>query len=300
MEVRRARASRKRAVLSLVVVVLSISAPLVGARGSEQEAETARIERLLARSREAVAAVYDYTGVLVKRERFGDEIVEQRMRFKFSRPFKVYLAFIEPHEGREAIYVRGWNQNKIRLHRGAGLDVNVSWYPRSRGAMRDNHFPITSFGVERMLKLITRNVHRGIERGDTAFTLTDGGLVDGEPTWCIEIETKPGEGRYVTAKAGENLWQLARRTRQNMYVILHHNDEIDSPTDIRKGQKVFVPYHYASRGKYFINKRSLLPVKAISWDHHGRFYESYAYTELQLNPGLTDADFDPDNEEYGF
>ena len=45
---------------------------------------------------------------------------------------------------------------------------------------------------------------------------------------------------------------------------------------------------------------SLLAVKAVSWDHNRRFYESYEYINLDLNPGLTDADFDPDNEEYGF
>lgn len=287
-------------VFSVVIAAIWLCAALAGARGEEQEAEATRIETLLAQARQATDAVYDYTGVLVKRERFGNKIVEQTIGFKFSRPFKVYLGFIDPHEGREGIYVRGWNQNKIRLHRGSPFDFNVSWHPRSRGAMKDNHYPITSFGVERMLDFITRNVQRGIRRGDAAFTLSDGGLVDGEPTWRIEIKTKPGEGRYVTVKADENLWQLAQRTHQNMYVILHHNDKIDSPTDIREGQRVFVPNHYASRGEYFISKQSLLAVKAVSWDHQGRFYESYEFINLDLNPGLTDADFDPDNEEYGF
>lgn len=300
MQARHGSGARRWGISAGVVFAIWLCAALVGARGDEPDGETTRIQALLAQSREATAAVHDYTGVLVKRERFGDEIVEQTIAFKFSRPFKVYLGFIDPYEGREGIYVRGRNQNKIRLHRGAPFDFNVSSYPRSRVAMRDNHHPITSFGVERMLGFISRNVQRGIRRGDVTFDLSDGGLVDGEPTWCIEIHTKPGKGRYVTVQADENLWQLAKRAHQNMYVILHHNDQVDSPTDIREGQKIFVPYHYASRGKYFISKRSLLAVKAVSWDHDGRFYESYEYTKLQLNPGLTDADFDPDNEKYGF
>ena len=282
-----------RGLFSFVVASIWLCAALASAGHEEQ---LARIGALLAQSRRATSAVHEYTGVLVKHERFGDEIVEQMIAFKFARPFKVYLRFIEPLEGREGIYVRGWNQNKIRLHRGSAFHFNVNWYPRSRGAMRDNHYPVTSFGVERMLDFITSNFERGVKRGDATFTISDGDLVDGEPTWCIEIKTKPGEGRYVTVNADENLWQLAKRTHQNMYVILHHNGNVASPTDIREGQKIFVPYHYASRGKYFISKRSLLAVKAVSWDHYGKLYESYEYIKLDLNPGLTDADFEPNNE----
>ena len=151
-----------------------------------------------------------------------------------------------------------------------------------------------------MLNFVTNNIRKGLERGDGTITVVDGGLIDGEPTWCIEIRTEPGEGRYVTVRDGEDLWQLAERAGQNMYVILHHNDDIKSPTDIRRGQKVFVPHHYASRGKYFISKRSFLTIKALSWDHAGNLYESYHFRNLDLNPGLTDADFDPGSAEYAF
>ena len=43
-----------------------------------------------------------------------------------------------------------------------------------------------------------------------------------------------------------------------------------------------------------------MPLQETSWDHRGRVYESYDYTVLDLSPGLTAKDFDPDNEAYDF
>jgi outer membrane lipoprotein-sorting protein len=161
--------------LALCFAALLLCAGTVGAQAlvETRASKNARIEALLEQSANAMAGVYDYRGTLVKRELFGDELVEQTIEFKFSRPFKVY-------------------------------------------------------------------------------------------------------------------------------VILHHNDEIDGPADISEGQQVFVPRYYASRGEYFIGKRTFMMVKARSWDYRGNLYESYEYTNLELNPGLEARDFDYRNKDYDF
>ena len=84
-----------------------------------------------------------------------------------------------------------------------------------------------------------------------------------------------------------------------MYVILHYNG-IKSPKSIDEGDEIFVPDYYGSRLRYLIGQKSLMPLQETSWDHKGRVYESYDYPSLELNAGLTDKDFDPDNEEYDF
>jgi outer membrane lipoprotein-sorting protein len=296
--------SRKRGLSPFFVALLLVATLCAGAAGAQAlvespSSEVERIDALLDQSFYAIAGVYDYQGTLLKRELFGDEIVEQKIAFKFSRPFKVYAKYIEPHEGREGIYVRGSNKNRLRAHRGSVPDVAVSLSPLGRVAMLDNHHPITSFGLERMLEIGAQNIRKAIERGDARLRLSDGGVVHGEPTWRIDIESQSG-GRYVTVKRYEDLWELATRVGQDMYVILHHNDGIDSPTDVTPGQKVFVPHYYASRGQYFIGKRTFVMIKAKSWDHKGKLYESYEYPELELNPGLSNRDFDHRNKDYDF
>jgi hypothetical protein len=261
--------------------------------------KNARIEALLGKAANAMAGVYDYRGTLVKQELFGDELVKQTIEFKFSRPFKVYVKYIEPYEGREGIYVQGSNRNRLRAHKGSMPDIAVSLSPLGRVAMMENHHPITSFGLERMLEVGSRNIRKAIARGDATLRASNGGAVHGEPTWRISLESKVG-GRHVTARPHEDLWELARRVGQDMYVILHHNDGINSPTDVTAGQKVFVPHYYASRGEYFIGKRTLMMIKAKSWDYNGKLYESYEYPVLELNPGLVNRDFDHRNKDYDF
>ena len=292
--------ARKRALVPLLLAaLLSAGTAQAQALVEAPTSQTARIEALLERSANAMAAVYDYRGTLVKRELFGDELVEQTIEFKFSRPFKVYVKYLEPHAGREGIYVRGVNRDRLRAHKGSIPDVAVSLSPLGRVAMEDNHHPITSFGLERMLEVGTRNIRKAIDRGDATLSLSDGGVVSGEPTWRIYVESRPG-GHYVRARRAEDLWELATRVGQDMYVILHHNDEIDSPTDVSEGQRVFVPHYYARRGEYFIGKRTLMMLKAKSWDYRGNLYESYEYSVLELNPGLSERDFDHRNKDYDF
>ena len=274
---------------------------LCGGRVSAQApaSEVDQLKALLRRSSEALADIYDYRGTLMKRERFGDELMGQTMEFKFSRPFKVYVKYVEPYPGREIIYIRGANRNKVRAHKGAVPDIPVSLSPFRRIAMEGNHHPITSFGLESMLRIAARNIRKAIAKGDASLHLSDGGIVLGEPTWRIDMQNKTG-GRHVTVRGSENLWELAKRVGQDMYVILHHNDDVDSPRAIRPGQRVFVPHYYGSRGEYFFSKRTHVMIKAVTWDHRGKLYESYELKGLELNPGLDARDFDYRNEDYDF
>ena len=299
--------SARLRVTALPVALAALTAAIVAPLGAQTPAEPAspvegshrRLETLLVDAANAMAAVYDYRGIILKRELFGDELVEQKIAFKFSRPFRVYVKYLDPHEGREGLYVRGRNRNRLRAHRGSPPDITANLNPRGRIAMIDNHHPITSFGLENMLKIATRNIEKAIARGDATLTISNGGLIRGEPTWRIDMETNAG-GFTVKARRGETLWDIARRTKQDMHVILHHNEGIESPDDVSAGQDVFIPHYYASRGVYFFSQRTYMLILTASWDHRGRLYEWYEYPDLELNPRLDDRDFDHRNKAYEF
>lgn len=167
--------------------------------------------------------------------------------------------------------------------------------------MKDSHQPITTFGVQQQIEIMDHIYRKAAARGDAKYTVSDGGIFLGEPVWKVEAHL-PSTGDTVKVRETEdgNLWAFSRRVGQTMYVILHYNDDIDSPKDIDEGDEVFVPHHYGSRLRYLIGKKSLMPLQETSWDHRGRVYESYDYTVLDLSPGLTAKDFDPDNEAYDF
>src|SRR5690606_38369403 len=56
----------------------------------------------------------------------------------------------------------------------------------------------------------------------------------------------------------------------------------------------------------FVDEKNQLPIAYVSYtwpEKEGkkpRLLEEYVYTNIVLNPGLTDADFDRDNPAYGF
>ena len=41
-----------------------------------------------------------------------------------------------------------------------------------------------------------------------------------------------------------------------------------------------------------------LEIKAVMYNWDNQLQESYTYTQIAINPGLKDIDFDPDNPEY--
>lgn len=66
----------------------------------------------------------------------------------------------------------------------------------------------------------------------------------------------------------------------------------------RPGGK-FSPY-YAPRAKICFSVKTKLPTRVSSWDEEDNLVEDYAYSDVRLNPGLTNADFDPENADYNF
>jgi hypothetical protein len=58
--------------------------------------------------------------------------------------------------------------------------------------------------------------------------------------------------------------------------------------------------YYAYRVRLFFDEENHLPIRVIVDDWGDRMVEDYTYSQLRLNPGFTNRDFDPRNPEYGF
>jgi hypothetical protein len=58
--------------------------------------------------------------------------------------------------------------------------------------------------------------------------------------------------------------------------------------------------YYCYRSVVYFDQEKKLPVQMLFYNWEGELLESYAYSDLRLNPGLTDQDFDPRNKAYNF
>jgi outer membrane lipoprotein-sorting protein len=61
-----------------------------------------------------------------------------------------------------------------------------------------------------------------------------------------------------------------------------------------------IPLCYATRTVLVLDKNTYFPKKLESYGEKGDLYERYEWQNLNLNPNLTDLDFDPNNKEYDF
>jgi hypothetical protein len=58
--------------------------------------------------------------------------------------------------------------------------------------------------------------------------------------------------------------------------------------------------YYAGKITINLDKKLNLPTQVRVFDWRGTLLESYKYSNIKINVGLSDKDFDKDNPEYGF
>lgn len=152
-----------------------------------------------------MASTTGYTAVFHKTERVGDRlIVSGPARLKFMRPFSVYLEWLNPgSRGGEAIYVEGWNRNRVHTHPGGfwGL-LTFNLKLSSRWLSRDNRHLITDIGMHHLVSLLDDNVRRAVTAGE--FESTSHGP--------IEIFHRPAFALEGAFPAGTETKYWCRRT----------------------------------------------------------------------------------------
>ncbi len=259
------------------------------------------VRRLVGELRQADAAIQDYTMVMVKQERFGDELQPpQRLFLRWARPQRVYLRYFTPNPGREAIYDPGRSGADLIVHTGSFPDITLELDPYGDLATAGSHYPIPDVSLHTFARIMSRNLGLLAERGDGRVEVAEETLWS-RPVVHLWFEMPRG-GREVALREGETLWDLARRLGRDMYELLHANchrgwDEADDP---EPGDRVFVPTYYGSRGEVWLDAERMLPLKAVFWDHQGRLYERFEHHDLRLDQGVKPGDFDSRNPAYNF
>ncbi|HEV7224089.1 MAG TPA: DUF1571 domain-containing protein [Pirellulales bacterium] len=211
--------------------------------------------------------IQDYSCTLHKRERINGSLTEQEAMYVKVRhePFSVYVYFLTPAKmkGQEAIFVRGKNDGNILAHPPAGLKKRL--------------VGTVSLKPDSMLAM-SGNRYPMTELGLRRLTerLIEVGEHDSQFGEC-DVTVRPG----------------AKINRRDCTCI-----EVVHPFPRRE----FL-FHLA---KIYVDSEHNLPTRyeAYEWPQEAGgapvLTEEYTYTNLKLNNGFTDKDFDPNNPEYDF
>lgn len=214
------------------------------------------------KSHEALKDVHDYEAQFEKREMIGRRLQSARMTLKLrERPFSVYLLFHEPHQGREVIYVEGRNNGMLLAH---------------------------ETGLKSIAGTVTRAPDSADAMRDNRYPITMIGLRNMLQRVITQWEEEGEYGEtevkyYPQAKLGD----LALRAIESSHP---------------QPRKQF-RFH---KTRLYLDRDTLLPVRVEQYDFPKRkgdeppLVEEYTYTQLKINIGLTDMDFDVRNPRYAF
>jgi outer membrane lipoprotein-sorting protein len=143
----------------------------------------------------AYAGVESYTAIVHKQQRVAGKLLpEETIFMKFRKPFSMYLKWISAlYEGSELIYVVGWNENRVRAHRGGFWKFVVrNLYPRDPELMADNLRPVTDIGIGQLIKTVAINVRSAIAAGYISVEQLGEEVVYGRKTRILDVDLPSG------------------------------------------------------------------------------------------------------------
>lgn len=218
--------------------------------------------------------ITDYTAVLVKRERIGDELGDNEFMFVKIRnrkmqnnqvvvPFSVYLAFLKPAavKGREVLFIENQNEGKLFAHEG-GMKRMLGTHllePTGYLAMAGQKYPLTDIGLENLVVKLIEKGERDKTYGHCQVELLPGAKVGGRNCSILQVthpEEKPHYEFHIAQVFMDDEWKI--------------------------------PVRYAAFG--WPSKPGADP----------EVIEEYTYQNIKINVGLTDKDFDLANSDYNF
>jgi hypothetical protein len=208
--------------------------------------------------------VRDYSCTLVKRERIDGTLGDPQYIFMkvLHQPFSVYMSFIQPHSGREVVFVNGQNNNELLVLDGGwkrrALGV-MKLDPQGMVAMRGQKYPITSVGFRNLTAEILQIAQKDTQFGECTVEVNPNTNIGGRPTTLVQI--------------------VHPVPRQNFRA---HIARIFLDNELK------VPIHYD--GYLWPENQGEQPP----------LDESYTYTNLKLNNGLMPREFDPNQNPQIF
>jgi Protein of unknown function (DUF1571) len=230
---------------------------------STPETPIQRATRIVAECQDRYQSVADYTCTFFKRERISGRLIPAHiMAMKVrTKPQSIYLRFEQPAKGREAIYIAGRHGGKVLAH-----DVGFNKLVAGTLALA----PTSSRAME-----------------DCRHPITEAGigplLETVSKRWAIELNPDETTVNFADMKVGEQ-----------------HCAMIETTHPQKSGNFLFY------RVRLYIDKEMGLPIRFEAYDWPKRkgaepeLAEEYTYSNLKLNVGLSDVDFDVANGAYSF
>jgi hypothetical protein len=177
----------------------------IGVRAGAEREGAKDPARWLSEAGAALGRVESYTAIFHKQERVDGKLLpEETIYLKFRRPRMIHMRWVrKPFAGREALYVEGRNDNRLRVRESGLLGlIPINLDPRGGLAMKGNRHSIVETGIELLIERVGDNVRRGQAAAELEVRSGGEELVYGRRTVLIEgVFPKSGAARYYCHRA---------------------------------------------------------------------------------------------------
>ena len=219
---------------------------------------------------------------------------ESQVKLQIS-PRKIYLSL----KGPEVLWIQGTNNGDALVNPAAFPYVNLNLDPMGSLMRNDQHHTIHEMGLQYLSDILVDGVKRAGDQVDKYFVVVGEEKFNNRNCYKLSVAFPDFAWGPYTVKKAENITTIARRLFLSDYMILEHNPQLSSYTNVKENQVIQIPNAYAKLTLLLIDKELLLPLSNQVYDDKGLF-ETYEYYNLQLNPPIASEEFTKEYKDYKF
>lgn len=196
-------------------------------------------------------------------------------------PKRIY--FKNPAKGLEVLWNEGENKGDAHVYPNMFPYVTLNLDPYKSIMRKNQHHTIFDLGFVFIGQTIANKILKSSDDINKSFKLL--GSVNSNGVDCFNIYYEYPDYKlfeYVVQK-NESVRSIATKLNVGEYRIREKNAELsDYFGIIKEGKKIIVPNNYSTKTVLYIDKKTFLPLYILVYDDEG-FYESYEYSELEVN-----------------
>ncbi len=230
-----------------------------------------------------------------------NERIKGKMQYTGSKvklqvsPRKIYLSL----KGPEVLWIQGANDGEALINPGSFPYMNLNLDPMGSLMRKDQHHTIHEMGLQYLAEILKDGMRRAGDKIDKYFVIVGEEKYNGRNCFKLSIAFPDLAWVPYTVKKGEDITSIARQRHISEYMVLENNPKASWYDDVKEGQVIQVPDAYGKLILLLIDKELLLPVNNTVFDNKGLF-ETYEYSNLQVNEPIAPEEFTKNYKDYNF
>jgi hypothetical protein len=247
---------------------------------------------------DSVSAIHTQSCNIKSIERIekGVSIAQSFIKLNYS-PRKIY--FHSADKGVELLWVEGENKGNALVHSKSFPLVNFDLDPYGSLLRKNQHHTIFDLGSAYIGVMIANTILGAPKDFNKHFSYA--GTVTWDKRECYRIIIDYPEYNYIDyiVQEGETVTSISKKFNTSDYKIRYANNLSSYYGIVKPGLKLKIPVPYSNKVILLIDKKQYIPLHVTVYDEKG-LYESYEFTNMQINHPFKSDEFSKTFKDYSF